>query len=215
VCVLACGVDVVYPKGHDALLRKVAADGVIVSEWPPGSAPFAHRFLTRNRLIAAFATGTVVVEAAARSGAKNTAGHALEIGRPLLVVPGPVTSAASTGCHQLLREGGRCVTDADEVVEELTGIGAAAPAAPRRGPDEARDVLPPLERRVLDAVPVHRPASVARIARTAGLEPTQVRRALAALELAELTEYGAGGHRLSAAERRRIQLRREVTGGSA
>ncbi|GAB4007337.1 hypothetical protein GCM10029992_60810 [Glycomyces albus] len=96
-----------------------------------------HRFLTRNRVIAALAAGTVVVEAGVRSGARNTARHAAELGRTLMFTPGPVTSSHSVGVHQLAREPweARLVTRAEEVIEDLTGIGgpmATPPPSPRR-----------------------------------------------------------------------------------
>jgi DNA processing protein len=145
VAVLACGVDVPYPVGHAELLDAVAAQGVIVSEWPPGRTVSRLRFLVRNRVIAALATGTLVVEAGERSGAVNTARHARDLGRRLMAVPGPVTSDQSAGCHRIIREWqGALVTTAAEVIEHLSPIGAtleptltpanalfvAAPAAP-------------------------------------------------------------------------------------
>ena len=101
--VSAAGLDRAYPAGNARLFDQVAEAGLVISESPPGSAPQRHRFLLRNRLIAALATGTVVVEAAHRSGAMNTAGHCVRLGRPLMAVPGPITSAMSRGCHDLLR----------------------------------------------------------------------------------------------------------------
>jgi DNA processing protein len=103
VIVSAGGLDQPYPRANARLFDAVAESGLLISERPPGSAPHRHRFLTRNRLIAAFSAGTVVVEAAARSGALNTAAHCQVLGRALMAVPGPVTSAMSVGCHQLLR----------------------------------------------------------------------------------------------------------------
>lgn len=117
VAMLAGGVDRFYPTGHDALLTRIAEQGVIVSELPPGAQATKWRFLQRNRLIAAGTKATVVVEAGGRSGSLNTAAHATALGRPVGAVPGPVTSAASTGCHLLIREGAACVTDADQVAE--------------------------------------------------------------------------------------------------
>jgi DNA processing protein len=102
VAVLACGVDVPYPTAHTELLDSVAAQGVIVSEWPPGRTVSRLRFLVRNRVIAALATGTLVVEAGERSGALNTARHARDLGRRLMAVPGPVTSDISAGCHRII-----------------------------------------------------------------------------------------------------------------
>ena len=125
VAVLACGVDVPYPVGHGELLDAVAAQGVIVSEWPPGRTVNRLRFLVRNRVISALATGTLVVEAGERSGAVNTARHARDLGRPLMAVPGPVTSDQSAGCHRVIRDWqGTLVTTAAEVIEHLSPVGA-------------------------------------------------------------------------------------------
>jgi DNA processing protein len=125
VAVLACGVDVTYPVGHAELLDAVAAQGVIVSEWPPGRTVSRLRFLVRNRVIAALATGTLVVEAGERSGAVNTARHARDLARPLMAVPGPVTSDQSAGCHRVIRDWqGTLVSTAAEVIEHLSPVGA-------------------------------------------------------------------------------------------
>ena len=112
--------------GTRNLLERIASAGAVVSEVPCGAAPTKWRFLQRNRLIAALGQATVVVEAGWRSGSLNTAGHAAALGRPLGAVPGPVTSAASAGCHRLLREfDARCVTTVDEVMELLGRRGVA------------------------------------------------------------------------------------------
>lgn len=127
VAVLAGGCDRSYPAGHEQLLERIAATAAVVAEVPCGAAPTKWRFLSRNRVIAALSLATVVVEAGARSGSLNTAGHAASLGRPLGAVPGPVTSPASLGCHRLLREyDAVCVTDAAEV-RELAGLGASQP----------------------------------------------------------------------------------------
>ncbi len=118
VAYLAGGVDRFYPSGHDALLSRIVETGVVASKLPCGSAPTKWRFLMRNRLIAASTKATIVVEAGWRSGSLNTAGHAIALGRPLGAVPGPVTSAASAGCHRLIREcGAIVVTNPDEAAE--------------------------------------------------------------------------------------------------
>ncbi len=131
VAVLAGGADVAYPRSHDALLARIAAEGLIVSEAPPGGLPLRRRFLVRNRLIAALSSGTVVVEAGVRSGALSTARHARRLGRPILAVPGPVTSGLSAGCHLVLRQWpeSTLVTNADEVIEAVGPIGALAAAS--------------------------------------------------------------------------------------
>ncbi|MCY7325536.1 MAG: DNA-processing protein DprA [Microbacteriaceae bacterium] len=118
IAFLAGGVDRFYPSGHDGLLTRIVEAGAVVSELPCGSPPTKWRFLQRNRLIAAASLATVVLEAGWRSGSLNTAGHAAALGRPLGAVPGPVTSAASAGCHRLIRDfDAVCVTNADEMAE--------------------------------------------------------------------------------------------------
>lgn len=130
---LAGGVDRFYPSGHDALLGRIMETGVVLAEAPCGYAPTKWRFLLRNRLIAASTQGTVVMEAGWRSGSLNTANHAASLGRPLGVVPGPVTSAASAGCHRLLREyDAVCVTTASEMLELLPGQPAALSESERQ-----------------------------------------------------------------------------------
>jgi DNA processing protein len=116
VAVLACGIDRPYPAGHADLLDAIATSGVVVSEWPPGTNATRLRFLSRNRLIAALSRATVIVEAGTRSGSLNTARHATELGRPLMAVPGPVTSEQSAGTNALIRDGrARLITNAKDI----------------------------------------------------------------------------------------------------
>ena len=118
VAFLAGGVDRFYPSGHDSLLTRIVENGAVISELPCGSPPTKWRFLQRNRLIAAASLATIVLEAGWRSGSLNTAGHAAALGRPLGAVPGPVTSAASAGCHRLIRDyDAVCVTNPDQMAE--------------------------------------------------------------------------------------------------
>lgn len=122
VAVLACGLDVGYPAGHVNLLKRIATAGALVSEYPPGVPPARHRFLGRHRLLAAFTNATVVVEAGRRSGALNAARVTTALGRPVLAVPGPLTSGMSAGAHQLIQDGtARLVTSADDIVAALDG----------------------------------------------------------------------------------------------
>jgi DNA processing protein len=197
VAVLACGVDVAYPRGNDRLLARTAERGLVVSELPPGSSPTRPRFLVRNRLIAALALGTVVVEAAARSGSLATADRAGELGRHLMAVPGPVTSALSAGCHALLRDGATCVTRAEEVLDLVGMIGTDA-ASPLRGAVRPRDDLPETVRRVLEAVPVRGGAGEAVLARDAGVSTLVVQQVLPPLAVHGLVERTPLGWRLTA-----------------
>lgn len=196
VAVLACGVDRAYPSAHRNLLDYIADTGLIVSELPPGCAPTRLRFLARNRLIAALTRGTVVVEAATRSGALNTANWAARLSRVLMGVPGPVTSAPSEGVHQLIRNAGASlVTRGSEVLELISPSGAHLAQTPR-GRVVARDRVPVRERQVLDGVPVTAPASAASIARTAGMSVEEVALSLRRLAGVGLVEQMAAGWRL-------------------
>ncbi|GAA2817753.1 DNA-processing protein DprA [Streptomyces showdoensis] len=169
VAVLACGVDVPYPRGHARLIRRIAEQGLVLGELPPGAHPTRSRFVLRNRVIAALTRGTVVVEAEYRSGSLVTARAAARLGRHVMGIPGPVTSGLSAGVHELLRGEATLVTDADEVEELVGAIGRLAPA--RRGPVLPRDLLAPDTARVLEALPGRSPAALAEIAARAGTHP--------------------------------------------
>ncbi len=196
VAVLAGGIDIPYPSGHAGLLRRIERDGLVVSEYPPGVRPARHRFLTRNRLVAALSGATVVVEAGARSGAANTAAWARALGRPVCAVPGPVTSAASVGCHALLRDGETAlVTRAADVVELIGRIGELAPDEQR--PELLLDGLGEAEQRVYDALPARGRRSADQIAVASGLPPTQVLGPLSMLEVCGLITRADGYWKLT------------------
>ncbi|HEY2576382.1 MAG TPA: DNA-processing protein DprA [Streptosporangiaceae bacterium] len=181
IAVLASGVDCPYPLGHAQLFDAIAAQGVLVSEWPPGRHPTRQGFLVRNRLIAALTRGTVVVEAGLRSGALSTARHARDLCRSLMAVPGPVTSQASAGCHEIMRDWGAvCVTDAKDVLE-YTGLTNDHLPGRRQGPVLPHDALGPETARVLDAVPIRAGAGPATIAASAGVSLDTAIRCLGAL----------------------------------
>ena len=198
IAVLACGLDVAYPRGNDRLLARIGEEGLLVSELPPGCSPTRARFLVRNRIIAAVTLGTVVVEAALRSGSLATAGRARELLRHVMGVPGPVTSAMSAGVHAELRKPGTtCVTSAAEVLDTVGRMGTDA-AEPARALPELRDALDVTMRRVLEAVPVRAAAGEASIARTAGVSTLVVQQVLPPLLVAGLIERYDGGWRLTA-----------------
>jgi DNA processing protein len=184
VAVLAGGIDVLYPAGHAALLHRVGKHGALVSEYPPGVRPARHRFLVRNRLVAALSGATVVVEAGLRSGAANTAAWTRALGRVVCAVPGPVTSSASSGCHALIRAGAELVTRADDVVEIVGRAGELA--------DKPQIPLSPLdglsdgEKRVYEALPGRGARSAVELAVESGVPIAQLQGELAMLELAGL-----------------------------
>lgn len=193
VAFLTCGVDVDYPAGHGRLLRAIAAQGAVVSEYVPGTAPRKHRFLVRNRLIAASGQGTVVVEAGARSGAGNTANTADALGRPLMAVPGPVTSTTSVGCHEMVRSGKAVlVTAANEILEVISPLGMG-PLVERVSESVPTDRLDPSARLVHDALTGIDGASADQLSQESGLALRKVRAILPALEMSGLvvrTERG-------------------------
>ena len=179
IAVLAGGADRAYPASHEKLLDRIAAGGAVCSEMVPGAAPTRWRFLQRNRSIAALATAVLVTEAGMRSGSLNTAGHAAELGRNLGAVPGPVTSAASAGCHRLIREyGATLVSNADEL-REFLGVGDAAGQVL----DSLSERQSAAHRRVLDALPLRGHRRAEDVALAAGLVVEEVRAVLAELEL--------------------------------
>jgi len=224
VAVLACGVDTPYPAAHAELFDAIAAQGVIASEWPPGRHVTRLRFLVRNRVIAALATGTLVVEAGQRSGAVNTARHARDLHRRLMAVPGPVTSDLSAGCHQIVREWqGVLVTSAAEVIEHLSPAGltvfaesdpaeggrpgeSAQPAGPADGvqlpagrqapPVLPRDQLDLESATVLDAMPRRGGLGTIRVAQRAGVAPATAARCLGKLATVGFVERCDDGWRL-------------------
>ena len=196
VAVLASGLSYGYPKGHHELFAAIAGQGVMVSEWPPDRAPSRPGFLVRNRVIAALSCGTVVVEAALRSGALSTARHARDISRPLMAVPGPVTSCQSEGCHEIIREWGAVlVTRAQDVIENVSPAGEGLTAR-RRGPACSRDSLDPETTAVLEAIPARGGAGTAAIAITAGVDLSTAIRCLGALAAAGFIERCPRGWRV-------------------
>lgn len=197
IAVLACGVDRAYPTAHRDLLDHLGATSAVVAEVAPGCAPTRGRFLSRNRLIAALTVGTVVVEAAARSGALNTASWATRLNRHLMGVPGPVTSAQSQGVHELIRTGAASLVTIGDEVLEIVGESGTHLATPRRAPSRRRDRLPPRDARVLDAVPLARPALVDSVASTAGMALLDVQSALKRLARDGLVELLPTGWRLT------------------
>jgi DNA processing protein len=196
VAVLACGVDRPYPAGHTDLFDAIAAHGALVSEWPPGRGPTKHGFLVRNRVIAALTRGTVVVEASLRSGALSTARHARDLCRPVMAVPGPVTSDASAGCHEIIREWGAvCVSSAVQVLEQVAAAGDHLPER-GHGPVLPHDALDRVTARVLDAVPARAGYGPAAIAVSAGVDLDTAVRCLGALAAGGFVDRCDTGWRL-------------------
>ena len=184
VAVLGCGIDRDYPAAHAELARRIAASGLIVSEYAPGVEPAPWRFPARNRIIAGLAQATIVVEARERSGALITADLALEEGREVFAVPGEITSALSAGTNRLLRLGATPVTSPADVLESF-GLAPAETPRPELGPDAER-VLGHLR----DGA-----AGADELGRTLQLDAGALAAALAELELAGLAAEADGLYR--------------------
>jgi DNA processing protein len=204
VAYLACGIDRAYPQAHAELLQRIEEEGMILSEVVPGGSPLRHRFLQRNRLIAAMAAVTVVVEARLRSGALNTANHALGLGRTVAAVPGSVFSAQSGGCNRLLREGYvRLVATTQDLRDLLPprqtslDLGELGPGGrPADGEGTPEESLTEVQRLVKDALPVGRPVPADRLCAVAGLGIREALVVLAQLEGLGLAERAGAGWKL-------------------
>nr|NLI49913.1 DNA-protecting protein DprA [Propionibacterium sp.] len=196
VAFVAGGVDEPYPRTHAQLLERVVEHGAVVSEYPPGERPTRYRFLARNRLIAAISQGTVIVEAAVRSGARNTVTWASGCGRPVMAVPGPIGNVTSFTPHRLIREGEAVLVTGVADVRELIGpLGVVGDDRPRCA--RLFDTLDADQRAVLEALPERGGRDAGEVALRAGVT---VAAAFAALsELAEaglVTRRGDGLWRL-------------------
>jgi DNA processing protein len=197
VAVLACGINRPYPVSHTGMFERIGEEGLVISEWPPDAPPYKLRFLIRNRVIAASSAGTVLVEASHRSGARQTLGRARLLGRPALVVPGPVTSAMSVGCHEELRiEGARAVASVAHIIEEVGRIGADLAPLPST-PERPHDRLDPTSRQVLEGVPIRKPLPAEAIAAAAGVSGRDARRSLPMLVALGHVEAIDQGYRLA------------------
>lgn len=193
ICVLACGVDVAYPAAHRDLLSHIAANGLIVSEVGLGQPARRYHFLARNRIIAALAHGTVLVEAAFRSGSLSTARVALELCRYVMAVPGPISSAMSAGVHELLRSAPdvHLVSQSAHVLELCERIGNAQVSIPE-GPRDARDALSSDAARLIDHLGVTA-TSAPVVAAAAQMSVSRAQAALAELHVCGLVAMTARG----------------------
>lgn len=195
IAVLGCALDAGYPAGHDTLLGRIAERGLVLSEYPLGTPPAKHRFLVRNRLLSALSMGTLVVEADVRSGARNTARIAGELGKSVMAVPGPITSRTSAGCHEMIRAGkATLVTSAAQVLESIGRLGIDL-ALDRESPVRATDALNGSGLRVHEALAARSGKSVEQLAVESGVPVQQVRAVLPALELDGFAERCESGWR--------------------
>jgi DNA processing protein len=198
VAVMAGGLGQFYPSGNSALLEKVCERGAVVSEYPPGCPPSRSRFLVRNRLIAALSQATVIVEGALRSGAQNTVSWALCLARPVMAVPGPVTSAMSVTPHRLIRHREAIlVSSVEEVLAITRPVDTSVPDYVREQPTRF-DMLSASHKVLHDAMPVRRHISVDELSTVTGQSPSSVVLGLVQLQqLGFVTETPPGRWRLA------------------
>ena len=180
IALLGTGIDIAYPPGNAALTARIAAEGLLLSELPPGAGPIAFHFPRRNRLIAALARGVLVVEAAPQSGSLITARLAADLGREVFAIPGSIHSPLSRGCHQLLRDGAKLVETARDVLEELRWPQSPTPARSASGVAAGGGAL-------MDALG-HDPADVDTLAARLGQDAGTVAALLLELELDQRVE---------------------------
>lgn len=215
VAVLACGLDIVYPRQHARLTEEIAAAGALVTEYPPGTPALPFRFPERNRLVAALSRGVLVVEAAVQSGSLVTARLALDCGREVFAIPGSIHAPLSRGCHALIRQGAKLVEQGSDIEEELLRTGPAPegcirPGAPGRtdgqssrrpggspvppqggvvaGPRPATRMLKdPTVNKVLNAMG-YDPADLDQLCQRSGLEFSRIAAVLTELELNDIVQ---------------------------
>jgi DNA processing protein len=189
VAVLGSGVDVTYPREHEPLARAIAEEGAVVSELVPGTPPQPHFFPMRNRIISGLSRAVVVIEAGEKSGSLITARAALDQGREVLAVPGGVLTGRNKGGHALLRDGAKIVETADDILEEIEGVGRSGAG---RGVHPRADAHP-LDDAVLVSLETGEPSDVDAIAARSGLSAPALLPRLLELELRGLVARMAGG----------------------
>jgi DNA processing protein len=195
IAVIAGGIDIVYPPENEARQRAIAERGVLVAEQPPGVEPRARHFPYRNRIIAGLTHGTVVVEAAPKSGSLITARYATEFGREVMAVPGSPLDPRAQGCNQLIRDGATLIQSAEDVLEALSPL-SRRPFRQREldyaAPGPAADADEAARRTVTDLLGPT-PVPIDELIRQSGLAPAEVQTVLLELELAGRLERHAGG----------------------
>ena len=196
IAVMGTGLDRVYPARHRDLARQIAEHGALVSEFPVGTAPRAENFPQRNRLISGMSLGTLVVEAALRSGSLITARYAGEQGREVFAIPGSINNPLARGCHQLIRQGAKLVETARDVIDEL-GMLAASCATAQAATDAgtaANDTgkLSPDYQQLIDLMGFDS-TSIDQLVSTSGLTPAEVSSMLLQLEMSGYLASSPGG----------------------
>ncbi len=202
VAVMGTGLDLIYPASHHKLAQSIIEQGLLVTEFPPGTRPMASNFPRRNRIISGLALGVIVIEASLKSGSLITARHALEQGREVFAIPGSIHNPMAKGCHQLIRDGAKLVQSIDDIVEELADIpsrplqmriASARPLLPLPPPPE----FPQIEAagKALLMHMGYETVSIDLLVERSGLSPAQLMQELLLLEINGLIETVPGGYK--------------------
>jgi len=194
IAVLGTGLDRVYPARNRDLAHRIAEHGLLLSEYPPGTPPLPGNFPRRNRIIAGLALGTLVVEAALKSGSLITARLASELGREVFAIPGSIHNPLARGCHALIREGAKLVETAEHVVEELGAqLGGLQPQSGQEAATQAPDSEPDAQHRQLLEAMGYDPVSTDQLVARTGFSAAEVSSMLLLLELQGHVSSESGG----------------------
>jgi DNA processing protein len=196
IAVMGTGLDRVYPARHRDLARQIAGEGALISEFPVGTPPLAENFPRRNRIISGLSLGTLVVEAALRSGSLISARNAGEQGREVFAIPGSIHNPLARGCHHLIRQGAKLVETAQDVIDELGALAVACleqhnPGPPDEHPDQARE-LDGDYLQLLDNIEFES-TSIDQLVTSSGLTPAEVSSMLLQLEMSGYIASSPGG----------------------
>jgi DNA processing protein len=195
IAVLANGLDSIYPREHSFLAREIISRGLLLSEFPSGVKPLPQHFPRRNRIISGLCHGTIVIEAAAKSGSLITARYALEQGREVFAVPGPINNPLNSGCHDLIQQGAKLTTSIEDIFSELPAL--AATSSSHHSCTKTHRPLDDEFKKLLDCLE-HTPMTIELIIEKSGLTPEQVSSMLTELEIGGRVSSDAFGHYIRA-----------------
>ena len=195
IAVLANGLDTIYPSEHHSLAQEIVSMGLLISEFPPGVKPLPQHFPRRNRIISGLCHGTIVIEAAAKSGSLITAQYALEQGREVFAIPGPINNPLNCGCHHLIQQGAKLTTSIEDIFSELPQLSRGEPS--HSICSKNNQLLDEDHEKLLSCIE-YTPIAIELIIEKSGLTPEQVSSMLTELEIGGRVTSDAFGHYIRA-----------------